>query len=319
MPNLLLERYLSGKHSEVWDDLLSLGPAIRGERYYQDAVDVAAETMKRARQNLELIIPKLDKLGYRFTQEPSPPAQASVSLWPESDSEKAIREKYLHPDFVPRNDHELTMVAKLRRIEATKRVMSHPAGLFAKVQEAVPRGKNVLGRPSHQDGGLEDPEIFRPATSDASSHLARFEKKLGGPLPISLRGWYEQIAAVNLMGYHETLNPEGGSESPDPLVIDPYQEAAEAWFGQDLEFEQDAIELPLAPDDISKAFSSGGDPYAIKLPDLAADGAFLNERHQTSFVSYLRIVFQWGGFPGWELARQRPQELDYLRENLLPI
>jgi hypothetical protein len=200
--------------------------------------------------------------------------------------------------------------------------MTKHSDFLAKVVAAVRDREEKKTKTNQADRppALKDPEIFSPPKSNATKDLDRFEKKLGGPLPISLRCWYEQVGAVNLMGYHEALNPKGGRESPDPLVIDPLIEAAEAWFGKDLEFNSDEIELPLAPDDVSKAFESGGDPYAMKLPDAAADGLFLNERHETTFAEYLRIAFQWGGFPGWERATSRPQkELDYLRENLLPI
>lgn len=322
MPNFLLERYLSGECHEVWRDLMLIGPAVRDEPYYKDAVAVAGETMKRARHNIELIIPKLERLGYRFTQEADAEEQANFYLRPESDAEKAIRKKYLHSDFVTQNKHEQAMVAKLKRIEATKQLLNKHAGFIAKVQAALAeRGQNEApGKPASQGSPMNDPDIFRPAGRNAKKDLDRSERKLGGPLPISLRSWYEQVGAVSLMGYHEALNPKAGFESPDPLVIDPLKAAAEAWFGRDLEFEGDEIELPLAPDEVHKAFASGGDPYAMKLPDSAADGAFLNEWHHTTFVSYLRIVFQWGGFPGWERAAQRPQkELDYLRENLLAL
>jgi len=48
---------------------MALGAAVRNDLYYQDAVEVAAEMMKRAWHNVEPIILKLDKLGYEFTSE----------------------------------------------------------------------------------------------------------------------------------------------------------------------------------------------------------------------------------------------------------
>jgi len=320
MTRVFLDRYLSGQCREVWQDLTQLGPAVREEPYRNDALSVGAETMKRARHNVELIIVKLEKLGYRFTQEADTPERINFAIAPESDALKAIREKYSQPGFVPKSEHDKAMVAKLKRIEATTQLMTKHSDFLAKVVAAVRGREEKKTNQADRPPALKDSEIFSPPKSSANKDLDRFEKKLGGPLPISLRCWYEQVGAVNLMGYHEALNPKGGGESPDPLVIDPLIQAAEAWFGEDLEFDSDEIELPLAPDDVSKAFESGGDPYAIKLPDAAADGLFLNERHETTFVEYLRIAFQWGGFPGWERTASRPQkELDYLRENLLPI
>jgi hypothetical protein len=44
------------------------------------------------------------------------------------------------------------------------------------------------------------------------------------------------------------------------------------------------------------------------------------EAHKLTFVEYLRLSFQWGGFPGWEKYENRPEkELAFLREGLLPI
>lgn len=316
----LLERYLSGRHIEVWQDLSQLGATVRDRSHYQDAVAVGTETMKRARHNVELLITKLDNVGYRFTQEADPPERINFAIAPESDSLKAIREKYARPDFVPKTDHEKKMVAKIKSINATQNLMTKHSDLLAQIVNAVRNREKRDEVKKDRPSVTKDPSVFSPASPRDERDMDRVEKKLKGPLPISLRCWYEQVGGVNFMGYHETLNPKEGSESPDPLVVDPFMDAIHAWFGEDLEFEESEIELPLAPDDISKAFQSGGDPYAIKLPDSCADGLFLNEPHNTTFVNYLRFVFQWGGFPGWERASRRPdKELNFLREGLLPL
>jgi hypothetical protein len=316
----LLDCYLSGHYRAVWQELVHLGTAVRDHANYQPARAVGTETMKRARHNVELIITKLEKLGYRFTQEADPPERINFAIAPESRSLEAIREKYSRADFVARTEHEKAMLAKIKIADATRELMTRHSDLLAQMVNKV-RGREKRQEPKQdKPPALKDPSIFLPASADDAKNLDQVEKKLGGPLPISLRCWYEQVGAVNLMGYHSALNPKDIPESPDPLVIDPFMDAIHAWFGEDLQFEEDDIELPLAPDDISKAFQSGGDPYAIKLPELFADGLLLNERHHTTFVEYLRIVFQWGGFPGWELAPKPPdKELDYLREGLLAI
>jgi hypothetical protein len=61
-----LERYLSGEHERVWDDLVTLGAAVRDEPAYTDALAVARETMRRARHNIEVLIARLTALGYEF-------------------------------------------------------------------------------------------------------------------------------------------------------------------------------------------------------------------------------------------------------------
>ena len=60
--------------------------------------------------------------------------------------------------------------------------------------------------------------------------------------------------------------------------------------------------------------------YSIALPNAGADAALQGEKHNTTFVNYLRLAFRWGGFPGWEQEARRPErELKFLTEGLLPI
>jgi hypothetical protein len=46
--------------------MTSLGPAVRQAPYFDTAWAVARETMRRARHNIELIISRLDSIGYDF-------------------------------------------------------------------------------------------------------------------------------------------------------------------------------------------------------------------------------------------------------------
>jgi hypothetical protein len=73
----------------------------------------------------------------------------------------------------------------------------------------------------------------------------------------------------------------------------------------------------LRPDDLHKADTSGGDAYEIAIPDLRADGELLNERHDLFFVDYLRLCSRYGGFPGYDGARQVPAEIESLKAGLI--
>lgn len=61
-----LERYQSGEHETVWAELFALGVQVRQEPLLTDASAVARETMRRVRTNIELLIPRLETLGYQF-------------------------------------------------------------------------------------------------------------------------------------------------------------------------------------------------------------------------------------------------------------
>jgi hypothetical protein len=65
-PGNMLRRYQAGEHEAVWAEMMALGPEVRKASRAEDAWAVARETMRRARHNVELIIRRLDALGYRF-------------------------------------------------------------------------------------------------------------------------------------------------------------------------------------------------------------------------------------------------------------
>jgi hypothetical protein len=66
MKNRYLERYISGQHIEVWNELLALGKKTKEEPLSTEAYSVAKETMKRVRKNIEIIISRLKETDYEF-------------------------------------------------------------------------------------------------------------------------------------------------------------------------------------------------------------------------------------------------------------
>lgn len=80
------ERYVAGECEQVWDELYSLRSDVRKPIYFDDAMAVARETMRRVRLNCKLLIPRLQSLGWRFGYEWAPTsskwAQEEVSRQP---------------------------------------------------------------------------------------------------------------------------------------------------------------------------------------------------------------------------------------------
>ena len=315
MPNAFLERYQRGERREVWSELVALGSDVRGSTCLKNASAVAAETMKRARQNVEAIIRKLTQLGYQFAG-----AAANIRRQMEMEArDRAARleslqrriEQLKSPDFKP----GLPLSSRLEYLRQFEVAWSSLSTLRQEKQE---RDAAALDSLAKQAGTppIDDPAVFQAPTKGVARALNRFERDRGGPMPLSLRAWFEQVGSVNLMGIHEALNPEFGATGPDPLVVYPcpfsnFDACAEA-FGPDV--------LVISPDDIHKANNSGGDPYCMQVVDPVADARLLNQWRQTTFVDYLRTAFSWGGFPGWERSSNRPEkELSFLREGLLEI
>jgi hypothetical protein len=153
-----------------------------------------------------------------------------------------------------------------------------------------------------------------PPNAQVSKQIARLEK-VAGALPLSLRVFYEVVGSVEWIGSHPTLAPADSDICPDPLVVFPIEEVLEEI---DEGLEEGEGFVTIAPDDLHKADTSGGDPYQLAVPDLRADGELLNERHRLFFIDYLRLCFRFGGFPGYEgIDRDIPAEIATLSEGLL--
>ncbi len=227
-----LERYKDGEHEPVWAELLALGPAIRDEPLYAEALAVTHETMSRAKRNVEILVDRLSSVGYRF-------------------------------GFYPNGSR-------------------------------VPYYQGPLSRP-----GRDTLKRIKELEADA------------GPVPLSIRVWWETVGSVDLIGRHPDW-----PELADPLVIYP----PEAPLGSLVEAEEAGSFFGLlAPDNLHKDNVSGGDPYGILLPNAAIDAKLEFEWHDTTFVNYLRICFRWGGFPGFERVQGGFKLLPSLTSGLLPL
>jgi hypothetical protein len=163
-----------------------------------------------------------------------------------------------------------------------------------------------------------DARPHAPPPTTIQQDVADFEKQFG-VLPLSLRAFYEVVGEVNLIGSHPTIDPPGNRVAPDPLVVYALDERAVEFDEDDEDGEGAPNAITIAPDDLHKANTSGGDPYEMALPDPRADGELLNERHNLFFVDYLRLCFKFGGFPGYEGMGTIPAELERLSADLIPF
>jgi hypothetical protein len=128
-----------------------------------------------------------------------------------------------------------------------------------------------------------------------------------GPLPLSLIAFWQEVGAIDLVGMHPSW-PVG----LDPLVVDPPEGPL-----SDLYEESENVFVALAPDDLHKDNTSGGDPYGLQLPNSSADFMFMYERHDLFFVPYLRLaIVRWGGFPGLDGRDIQFEPLDSLLAEL---
>ena len=284
----LYDRYMAGERCEAWQGLQALGEEVRAEPHAADALAVAYETMRRVDANVRTVVERLSKLGYRFRTE------ASAS----QEREKAI-DMVLELD--PRPSEVGLRSPHVRKVMELMLEMRGKLAAQAEAARKLPRD--------------DIPRAHVPPAADTANLLKRLEKK-AGRLPLSLRTFYQVVGAVDLQGSHPSLSAKNSTICPDPLVVFPLEDVL---AGEEEMAEDDGnTRLQLAPDDLHKADTSGGEPYEIAVPDARADGEFLNERHGLLFVDYLRLAFHFGGFPGYEgYDRDLPPEIAQLSKGLM--
>jgi hypothetical protein len=152
-------------------------------------------------------------------------------------------------------------------------------------------------------------------------------------LPLSLQAWVTDVGGVNLSGSHpDWLKPgylfdnqtaERGIWYTDPLVVEVTEDVVGneyqnwQWRCEDNGPEKvGPFYVPVAPDEIQKAQAGRVNSTSYELPTTSpvVDAILLNERHCLSFVAYLRLAFEWGGFPGFDALPIGERPLTYLTE-----
>ena len=288
----LFDRYLAGEREQAWAELVALGPQVREDPHAADALAVAFETMLRVASNIDMIITRLQAIGYEFR---------TAAM--DAERRHAGMERALAMEIPPSTRHTemLGMVDKLRG----------KLGEMLAASRSTPRDTSVRAHLPPSDGTWK--------------LLKRLEKN-AGVLPLSLRAFYEIVGSVDLLGFHPSLAPKpeqnAGAPCPDPLVVFGLEDVMQDLEASDGDEDEDDDEryIIIAPDELHKAETSGGSPYEIHVPCLDADAVLENERHDLSFVSYLRLCFEWGGFPGYAGSDLGlPLEIEDLKRDLLPI
>jgi len=153
-----------------------------------------------------------------------------------------------------------------------------------------------LGYEFHHPAG-----VYVPPSAEARRRLDKLESKVG-PIPLSLRAFYEVVGTVDFTQSWAQLvqyqRPERESAPEllylgeyDPLVVDPLREEPEPSSAPGRHF--------LACDEFHKANYSGGENYHVVLPDARADFPIAGMYGiDEFFVPYLRATFTGGGFRG---------------------
>ena len=330
-----LERYRQGEHEQVWAELLGLGDKVRQQPLYDDALAVAQETMTRARANIEMLVPRLNKLGYQFAH----PEQVFVPADEEFRRHVVSVEKRGGP--LP-----LSLWAWCEVVGEVNFMGSHPKlstyvqmpsgqeigqgflSLFAKhggVAAAGPSGPEVgqglLSLLAKQQGGAAANDSLRQSLELTQRLLNEVVQGIKTGQPARSPNVEAGLRASKelLEGFQRPPAVEEPEVESDPLVVEPYFMDLEV-DSDDEEDDSDSHTVMIAPDATHKTNHSGGSPYCIHIPDAAVDAPLDGDEDYGTFIEYLRTCFRWGGFPGFRNAKNPPRgELAFLTQGLLPL
>jgi hypothetical protein len=296
-----LERYQQGECVQVWKELAAAGDAVRAEPLYSAARAVAQETMRRAKQNVDLLVMRLRAIGYEFQfpedviQPPSPGLLADLDAF----------EREVGP--VP-----LSLRAWVEVVGSVNLMGSYP-----RLSYYYDSSANPLFAMRGEDGEVETLDLDSMLQGTSSDYLPPELSNAFG----KLRGMFQ--ALQDMQGgerpERKAIAEEDQVES-DPLVFEPMEIAVEV-YEEWQDYEDDPFIATLAPDIFHKANVSGGDGIGMVLPNAAADAPLLNtEWGALTFVEYLRLSFEWAGFPGLQEYDRRDEALlSALKEGLLPL
>lgn len=270
------ERYVRGELVPVWEELSQLDEAVFAEPLHADALDVARETMRRARATIVLLQQRLRALGYRFGVTHLDPA---TCFWLEDEMRSpppytpapADAEGKVAALEAARGRLPLSFRAWLEHIESVNFV-----GMFVgtSADSAIQATTGTMGEAQ----ASESHDVLSHEAPTRSLHLA------GEPASHALPS-----EVVQFMRAH-------------PDRVDPF------WYWPSLPTWHELLhhmtpgtpyDVTFSPDAPVKGGEPGGIGYQFVALTASADAWVESERWRMRFVPYLRhCLLEWGGFPG---------------------
>jgi len=301
------ERYLAGEFGQVWAELRASGEAIWYDPLAADALAVAFEIMDRARMNIETILRRLEAAGYQFHPEVFSP------YWRTSHADEAMASMF------GRQLQEMIISLESPMLLPPELEQQREQFLARRVQQLASTRSKAIAAQERCEGLVRPMMAADPLTAIWIKRVV----KTGGEIPLALRAWHATLGGVNLVGNHPDIAPLG--IECDPLFVAPFQfvlDACQAWAEENVEEgESPPFQMLVSPNRAAKAGGSPETPlYTVTLPQASLDAIIENEPHGLHFVDYLRLAFEWGGFPGYAATPATvPKLIESLKEGLLPI
>lgn len=149
----------------------------------------------------------------------------------------------------------------------------------------------------------------------------------GVHVPVALQAWLMEVGGVDLSGTHPEWRRSAYSGLGD-AGSEPARSDWEPWYSDPLVIWYDVRQLltwlekqdgptqtrwlEIAPDAIHKSNISGGGPISMNCEGPLFDAFLVGQHGSVTLLSYLRLAFEWSGFPGFAYIPDAPTEM--LRE-----
>jgi hypothetical protein len=182
-------------------------------------------------------------------------------------------------------------------------------------------GYNFKRKPEYS---FEKP-LLQPL-SKAGKLITKLEKAVApfGAVPLSLKLFYEIVGSCNFAWDYET-NDDIPWPCADPIQIisldDLVEQVTDEYWPEEMEENQEdygAAYLEVSADYYHKDNISGGPAYSIEITrEPGIDSRLLNEEHETTFINYLRTIFENGGFGRIDALKNIPGFRTFL-DNVQP-
>ncbi len=273
-----LERYLAGEHEGIWAELLALGERVREEPVYSDALAVARETMRRVRHNIEMLVPRLEQVGYRFGYEwleedelDFADHQPPVFAPPKPDVQERVTELETLAGVLP-----LSLQAWYETVGAVNFVGMEPEHWRQLAPVDTARDAFLAFLDSHPHASAEEVQQYlreHPALTASSE-----EEQVGlDPLQVFPIEDHLEMAFDARTRINTAPGESSGWGAEDVLAEEEHTSQGSR--------QQEKVDLIIAPDHLHKFAISGMGAYTVTVPDPAADTPLFLEWHHTTFLT----------------------------------
>jgi hypothetical protein len=307
-----LEHYLAGDCEQVWADLQVLGSATRIEPLHADALAVARETMRRVRHNLELLIARLQTIGYSFGDE-----------WKWAAARLDGYEQYLahreqpEPVIAPPG---LDIAAQLAEMETLRGTIPISVAAWYEAVGSV----NFTGlTPESWWQMRSEPGTASGGMPGTQGEVSDKELDLRDERLVERRDYTYWLDPIYFWPLEQAIR---NARFENAVLRGEFDIDISAWRDDYIPV------IPMGPDMHIKYDYSGGGNIGVQAPDPSVDGLFQTDQYQGLFVDYLRLCCRHAGLPGlrdlpqWICERGVParveqieRDMRYLTEGLLPF